>query len=73
MIHKVECESLSCDNCNKEYESCEGFTIFPDDVDNRASDDDWHTERSETEDDKHYCPNCYEVDDEDNVTVKKSV
>jgi hypothetical protein len=74
MIHKIECESLSCDNCNADYESAEGFTIFIDDVHCRASDDDWfigHDSHEQEEyRDKHYCPKCHTIDDDDNIVLK---
>ena len=75
MIHKIECETLSCDNCGRDYESYEGFTIFLEGAIQRANDDEWlNGDFQENRDlhGKHYCPNCYSIDDDDNVTIKQT-
>lgn len=67
MIDKVECVTLSCDNCKKDFENYNGFTIFLEEstAKDEASNDDWYTDG-----DKHYCPDCYTLDDDDNLIIK---
>lgn len=68
MIQTVECIILSCDNCKKNYQDYNGFTIFVDDNQAReaSSNDDWYREEG-----KDYCPDCYSLDDDDNLILKK--
>lgn len=70
MIHKIECVTLTCDNCNDDFEALfTGFTIFldPSTAEDQARNNDWHI----TKDGKHYCPACYCMDDEDNIVLKE--
>ena len=62
--------TVQCDNCGKLYaDEQNGFSAW-NDADwamEYASEDNW-TE----EDDKHYCPDCYDYDDEDNFIIKNA-
>lgn len=67
MIHKIKAFTATCDNCGKDYQNnYDGYSIFNDqnslteDMDN----DSWHTEE-----DKHYCPICFTINDEDKLVI----
>ncbi|MBD8348555.1 hypothetical protein [Dysgonomonas sp. HGC4] len=62
---------ISCDGCETIYEDFNGWTL--------------HTKKEEAKDaalesntgwiehdEKHYCPNCHLIDDNDNTVVRKS-
>ena len=69
MYHEEKCVSITCDNCGETYTNDHsGFSWFPNNSDayEEAGDDGWH----ETEDEKHYCPDCHEIDDDDNLIIK---
>ncbi|MNL39076.1 hypothetical protein D3C87_1613310 [compost metagenome] len=69
MIHKIECATITCDGCNDDYEAAfTGFTIFLDEstAEDCAKDDDWHV----TDDGKHYCPKCHDINDNDQLILK---
>jgi len=67
MIKTVIMYTVICDNCGKdcnkdnEY-SCWSDVSYTEDVSLEAN---WHKE-----DDKHYCPDCYSWDDDDNLVLK---
>jgi Zn finger protein HypA/HybF involved in hydrogenase expression len=68
MIQKVEMFTIKCDNCGKLYEDeHQGFCAwnYEGAAWEYASEENWIRE-----DDKHYCPNCYEYDDDDNLIIK---
>lgn len=68
MIEKVECVTLSCDNCKKDFvEYHNGFSIFVDENSayEEASNDDWFLDGE-----KCYCPDCYSFDDDENLIIK---
>jgi rubredoxin len=58
---------VKCDRCGDLYEDSDGHTFFSsaDSPIEGASDDEWKEVKS-----KHYCPNCYTKDDDDNVVPK---
>lgn len=69
MIHEVTMFSISCDNCNEDYiESHNGWSAMNDQssIQELADNDGWHTD-----DEKHYCPNCFTINDEDNLILKQ--
>ena len=69
MIKEVKSYSLICDNCGETYVEnyCDhSVWIDPDMAMEYANDEDW----IECEG-KHYCPSCYEVDINDNITIKE--
>ena len=61
---------IKCNRCREVYEDEEGHTVFFDksDAEEGASESEWHCDG-----DKHYCPNCYSMDDNDVITVKPSI
>jgi hypothetical protein len=59
---------LSCDNCKKDFEEYHnGFSIFVDEnsAHEHAANDNWYLDG-----DKHYCPDCYTLDDDDKLILK---
>ena len=69
MIKEVTTFSLICDNCNRLFmSSFEEFTLWVTESDavEASIDDDWTKCNG-----KHYCPNCYELDDDDNIVIKE--
>lgn len=66
-IFEEKCFGIQCDNCGKIYEDYSGFSMFADKESGRdnATDDSWVIEM-----DKCYCPDCYIIDDDDNITIK---
>ena len=65
MIEKIDCIIIKCNNCGDVYEHVEGWTIFASKTDVNPEEDDWYVE-----DDTHYCPDCHEIDEDDNLIVK---
>lgn len=68
MIHKEKCYCVTCDNCGKTYECVNtGFSLWVDvcSANEGIQEADWYTDG-----DKHYCPDCYTVDDNDNLIIK---
>ena len=67
MIKEVTTFSLICDNCNRLFmSSFEEFALWVTESDAvEASIDDDQTKYKG----KHYCPNCYELDDNDNIVI----
>lgn len=61
---------IKCDRCRENYEDEEGHTVFFDkgDAEEGASESDWYCDG-----DKHYCPNCHTIDDNDVITAKQLI
>ena len=66
MIVKVEMYTVECDNCKKTSGEDSEYSCWNDDAYalENAMDNDW-IEHEE----KHYCPDCYKIDDNDNITI----
>lgn len=65
MYNKVECVTLTCDNCNEAFISYEeGFSIFTDEsqASEYADEAGWSLHN---DDGKHYCDECFHIDDND--------
>lgn len=67
MIEKIEAYSLFCDNCGNLFQDGD-FTIFvlESDAWDSAKEDGWIEHHG-----KHICDECHQVDDNDNVVLKK--
>jgi hypothetical protein len=65
MIIPVQIYTVKCDKCGKEGSDDEylGWNCIQY-VEECAIESGWHKD-----DDEHYCPNCYELDDEGEVVV----
>lgn len=67
-IFEEKAYGAQCDVCGEVYmNEHTGFFLWSDDnsVKEEIQDDNWLVE-----DGKCYCPKCYEIDEEDNVTIK---
>jgi hypothetical protein len=67
---KTESMKLVCDGCGETFETGEGYVCYADDPDGSllwsdASASDWLQMG-----DRHYCPDCWERDDDDNILTK---
>lgn len=68
-IFEEKAYGVQCDVCSKVYmNEYSGFSLWTDESSPReeAQDDHWLIE-----DGKCYCPDCFEIDEEDNVTIKE--
>jgi len=68
MIKEFKCFTIVCDGCGKDSNEDSGYSGWDDlgyatDVADEAD--------YIVKDDKHYCPNCYEYDDEDELIIKQ--
>lgn len=56
---------VQCDRCSEMYEGNEfSFWMEESTAEEEATESDWHRENG-----KHYCPNCHEVNGEDEVII----
>ena len=70
MIKEVKSYYLICDNCGETYvEYYCNYCVWlePSMAIEYAKESDWIEHEG-----KHYCPSCYEVDEDDNVIIKES-
>ena len=69
MIKQVEMYTLICDICGKDVCSDADYSCWNDKeyLKDIAREDLWLVD---TVDDAHYCPDCYEYDEEDNLIIK---
>ena len=67
MTQEVKMFTVVCDNCGKDSNEGTEYSCWTDESQARevASNSDWINE-----DDKDYCPDCFEYDDEDNLIIK---
>lgn len=58
----------NCDNCGKEWMKYDGTSVYTDinAIKCNIMDSGWTKDG-----DKHYCPDCYYYDDEDNLKLKE--
>lgn len=69
-IQEVTMYAAVCDNCNKGwFNDYHGWSAMHDEssLKEMISNDDWHLEYGKT-----YCPDCFEIDEEDNILIKSS-
>lgn len=67
MYNKIECVTLSCDNCQEDYQDEHtGFSIYVDEngAHEAADNDGWYSE-----DKKNYCPECHTINYEDKLVI----
>lgn len=66
-IEKIEVYMCTCDNCGCNYEECDVYMVYPDsgEADNAVRNyGDWIKDNE-----KYYCPDCYELDGEGDVII----
>lgn len=71
MINKVTMYAAKCDNCGDGWSNHDGICAYPDKdcMEEQLRNDEWHTEKGEP--DKHYCPSCWFMDDDDKIQLKQ--
>lgn len=71
MITPVTMYAAKCDCCGCEWKNFDGIIAYPDkcSMEEQLMNDEWETGK-EGEKDKHYCPDCWYYDDEDNFCIK---
>lgn len=67
---KIETYKIVCDCCGETFHDDNDFVCFSDDpdgslVNSEAEASDWMAIG-----DKHYCPDCYTIDDDDHIATK---
>jgi hypothetical protein len=68
MLKEVKILTLICDSCNKDINEDIEYYAWNEigDLEYIAHEEDW-----EKVDDKHYCPKCYEYDDNNKLILTK--
>ena len=66
-IKKVEMFTVVCDNCGADVNEGQEYSCYSDEgyAKEVAMEANWIKEN-----DKHYCEDCWEYDDEDNLVIK---
>ena len=68
MIIPITMFGCTCDGCNEQwFDETNYYIAFTDESsikDNVSNDETWHTDG-----DKHYCPACHKIDDDDNLIL----
>lgn len=66
MIVKVEMYTVECDNCKSTRGQDSEYSCWNDEnyALDEAIDHDWIEHEG-----KHYCPSCYKIDNDDNITI----
>lgn len=66
MIIKEQFYGVECDNCSEIFEDFSGisFRARSEDIVEDVKECEWHVDGE-----KHYCKNCFHVDDDDNVII----
>lgn len=67
MYNKIECICITCDNCGDTFlDDHSGFSIYVDEnsANEAADNSEWYSE-----DRKHYCTECYTINDDDELII----
>ena len=76
MINEVTMYGATCDHCKNDwYDDHNGWAAMSDEstMKNQLSEDGWakgDSKSNEGNDGEHYCPDCFEYDDDDNFILK---
>ena len=65
MIKEVILHTIICDNCGRDAANGTDYSCSSEPWDMFCEDEDWQEIG-----DGHYCPDCYEHDDDDNLIIK---
>jgi len=75
-IEKVECYTMTCDNCKELYEEhYTGYTIFHDESRINESAEDWvigADPRNDQEEEICLCDKCHHFNDKDQLIINES-
>lgn len=61
---------IRCDACKERFRTADGFTCFTDDENGDYIREEAESSEWITIGDKHYCPDCYKVDENDHIVTK---
>ena len=67
---KSECYSIKCDCCGETFETGAGYACYVDDPDGFLIWSDACASGWQAVGDKHFCDNCWNRDDDDNIITK---
>ncbi len=70
MKQEVKSMIIVCDGCGKHYEDGNGMVCYLGDMDGSLIEQDALSSEWESFGDKHYCPDCYSIDEKDNIVTK---
>jgi hypothetical protein len=67
MIQPITMYEAECDNCGEQYVTYDGICAYheAEQMKERLMEAEWHTDG-----DKHYCPECWSLNDNDEVVIK---
>lgn len=67
-VKQVTMYKIVCDNCGNDDSTEDGIQLSfnASDAEDAIVDSYWHT----SDDDKHYCPSCFTIGDDDEITIK---
>lgn len=70
MIFEEIMYGIKCDRCHDIFENGDNCTVSSDkyDMEESAIDNDWYQDG-----DKHYCPGCFEKDENDEIVLKPAI
>lgn len=75
-IFKSKCFGVKCDCCGKLYEQRgTDYSLFvsDEDIESYLEEDDWFIDIwGKGRGKKYYCPECFEMDDDDNMIIDES-
>jgi hypothetical protein len=76
MIYEVKMYSGKCDNCGCAIELGGGeYSAYAhiDSVQEEMGNSEWHIEETgKGKPNKHYCPDCFTIGDDDNIVINES-
>lgn len=67
---KVEAFKIACDCCGEIFHSFDDFVCYDGDVDGSAMCNEADSAGWMVLGDKHYCPNCFSIDEENRIITK---
>lgn len=67
---KVESYKIVCDGCGDTFYTSDDFACFIDDVDGSLIKGEAESSSWISIGNKHYCPDCHQIDDDDNIVTK---
>jgi|GEM_PF-2883430 len=69
MVHEIKMFSATCDGCGYHWENGDGIMAYHEksQIEDCISDSGWKEDETNH---KTYCPNCWDVDEDDNTIFK---
>lgn len=75
MIEEVTMYTVVCDNCGKDSNENADYSCYNDKhrAEETAVENEWYKEIGKGEENKHYCPDCFHFDDDDQLIIKPNI